>query len=438
MPKNNPWKSAQNQLRNITKLIKYDEFLTATLSKPQRLVEVSLPIRQDGGRVRVFTGYRVQHNNIRGPYKGGLRFHPQVDLDEVKALAFWMTMKNAVINVPFGGAKGGITINPKNLSEQELERLTREFTRKLAPIIGPELDIPAPDINTSGREMGWIMEEYKKNFKFTRNAMQSISNFKFSDALLSAVVTGKPVDKGGSEGRKEATGMGGGYALLQLLKHQGMEPKGLRVAIQGFGNVGSWAAKFLDDAGMKIVAISDSQGGAYRGDGIGNLEEVQKQKEKGRSVREILGSSGEKISSDEVLFSAADIVVPAALEGVITKDNAQKIKAGIVLELANGPTVPEADKILQKRGVLVIPDILANSGGVAVSFFEWYQNMHNEKWRKDEVFEKLQEKMETAVDEVLKITEEFKKKKITMRDAAYILALRRIEKEWKSHPDVQT
>ena len=422
---NNPWERAKSQLKKAASYLSLDELIIAKLLSLDRVVEVSMPIKMDDGEVKIFQGFRVQHSNILGPYKGGLRYHSNVDMDEVKALALWMTMKNAVIDVPFGGAKGGIHVDPKKLSEKELENLTKEFIRKIFPVIGPTFDIPAPDVNTNSKIMEWIVEEYGK--------------IKGKEEL--AVATGKPLDKGGSEGRIEATGLGGSYALQTILKNINKKPKDMTVAVQGFGNVGVFVAKYLKEAGFKIVALSDSKGGIYIKDGIEDISVIEQcKKESGflagcycvgsvcdLSNREKLG--GETISSAEVLELPVDIVVPAALENSITEENAGKIKAKIILEMANGPTTLKADKILSEKGVLIIPDILANSGGVAASYFEWYQNRHNEKWSKKEVFAKLKKKMELAAENIYKTSLEYK---VSLREAAYIVALKRIEKEAKS------
>ncbi len=400
---NNPWERARAQLKNTAKLISLDSLLEARLGSPDRVVEISIPILLDDGSVKVFTGFRVQHNNIRGPYKGGLRYHPQVEMDEVKALAFWMTMKNAVVDIPFGGGKGGITFDPKNFSEGEIERITREFARKLTPIIGPNLDVPAPDVNTSPKVMAWIRDEYSKIV-----GMDS-----------PAVVTGKPIEIGGSEGRTEATGLGGFYTLMELLNLNNRGHKDMTVAIQGFGNVGSFLAGYLKEEGFKIVALSDSKGGIYAPEGIDVVAAEAYKKADGS----LSGFVGKDISSDEVLTLPVDIVVPAALENAITEKNALDIKASIVLELANGPTTIEADEILRAKGVTVIPDILANAGGVAVSYFEWYQNTHDEKWKKEDVFKKLKEKMDSAVHAVY---DAHKAYGVSLREAAYIVALKRI------------
>lgn len=415
---NNVWVRTQNQLKKIAKQISLNPLLLTRLLEPDRIVEVNIPFKKANVK-----GYRVQHNNIRGPYKGGLRYHPNVSMDEVKALAFWMTMKNAVINVPFGGGKGGIAIDPKTLSEKELEDLTRMFTQRLADVIGPQKDVPAPDVNTNPKIMSWIVSEYEK----------------VTGDKSHAVVTGKPLEIGGSEGRTEATGLGGTYALLAYLNKINKSPKNLTVAIQGFGNVGKFVAKFLSENGFKVVALSDSKGGIYIQEGISDIDQVEKCKEStGKlagcycigsvcNIRNKEKLKGVEISPEDVLTLPVDIIVPAALENVINEGNANKIKASIILEMANGPTTNEADEIIKKKNITLIPDILANSGGVAVSYFEWFQNLRKEKWSKEKVFSKLKGLMETSVEEVTKIS---KSDNLTLRDSAYILALRRIEKEW--------
>lgn len=416
----NPWRRARAQLERAAKDAHTGAFLLARLNEPDRVVEVSVPIAMDDGSARVFKGFRVQHNNILGPYKGGLRYHRQVDMDEVKALAFWMTMKNAVVGVPFGGGKGGIVVDPKGLSESELERLTRQFTRALLPIIGPLLDVPAPDVNTNPKIMSWIVDEY------------SAAVGKSSPA----VVTGKPIEKGGSEGRVEATGFGGSYVLFSLLKKMGKSPAGMTVAIQGFGNVGSFLARALKDAGMKVVALSDSKGGVYVPDGISDIDAVQACKEskgllagcycKGSVcyIPRTGNMGGHIITSSEVLELPVDIIVPAALENALTEENAPKVEASIVLEMANGPTTAEADGILNRKGTIVIPDILANAGGVAASYFEWNQNMKGQHSKKEDVLKDLKELMESAVDNVYEVS---RKHAATLRDGAYIVALERLQ-----------
>ncbi len=401
----------QNDLIAASREIGISKPLLTKLLKHDNVLEFMLPVSRANGTTEMVKGYRLQHDNTLGPYKGGLRYHQDVTLDEVKALSLLMTLKNAVIDIPFGGGKGGIKIDPKLLSSDQLEELTREFTAQLAKYIGPDVDVPAPDVNTTPQIMSWIVDEYNK----IPNGRTKLNHH--------AVVTGKPVADGGSEGRTEATGYGGTYALLAVLKHLKMKPKGLSVAIQGFGNVGQYAAECLQQNGFKVIAVSDSKGGIYSPKGLPAASILAKYKaEKGR----VLGFEKTKeISSAELLTLPVDILVPAALESVIDEKNASKIKAKIILEMANGPTTDTADKILQKRKILVIPDVLANSGGVATSYFEWYQNVQHVKWTREDVLEKLKEKMEKAADEVFAL---HKKYKVAMRKAAFMSALLRIQR----------
>ncbi len=408
---NNPWTRAQRQLKKNASMLSISPLLVERLTHPQRVIEVALPVALEDGTVKTFMGYRVQHSNIRGPFKGGLRYHSDVSMDEVKALAFWMTMKNAVVDVPFGGGKGGITVDPKQLTENDLKNLTTLFTSRLGGNIGPQIDVPAPDVNTNPKVMSWIANEYSKSAG--------------KDSL--AVVTGKPLDKGGSLGRTEATGLGGAYVLLYALKKLNKNPKNLTVAIQGFGNVGRYVAEFLTQFGLKIVAVSDSKSGIYLPSGIKDIAMLENYKKEKGTLEGF--SSAAKITPKELLKLPVDIVIPAALENVITEDNAQKIKASIILELANGPTTIEADTILQNKNIKVIPDILANAGGVAVSYFEWYQNINTIHWTKEEVFKKLKKKMDVATKEVFAFST---KHHVPLRDAAYLLALTRIQKEWET------
>lgn len=400
-----PWDTARAQLKAAAEKLELDSLFLARLQNPDRIVEVSLPITMDDGSVRVFDGFRIQHNNIRGPYKGGLRYHAQVNMDEVRALAFWMTMKNAVVDVPFGGGKGGIAVNPKELSPGELERLTREFTRKISPVIGPLFDVPAPDVNTNPTVMRWIREEYELQ----------------TGAPAPAVVTGKPLDFGGSEGRTEATGLGGSFVLDEILRALGTYKAGATIAIQGFGNVGSYFAEFARGLGYTVVAISDTRGAIYSENGIPDIRELEEHKKKNGSVAGMSGTTD--IPPDDVLLLPVDIIVPAALENAITEANAPRIRAHTVLEMANGPTASGADAILRERGVTVIPDILANSGGVAVSYYEWYQNMNGESWSKEDVFAKLEKQMRSAAGAVISAAKEHD---TTLRGAAYLTALKRL------------
>lgn len=412
-----PFDNALAQLHSAAKIMGLPNWLVEVLSTPQRQIEVSLPVKMDNGQVQAFRGFRVQYNNWLGPFKGGLRYHPRVDINEVKALAFWMMIKNGVVNVPFGGGKGGIEVDPKKLSQSELERLTREFAKALSPNIGPIVDVPAPDVNTNAQIMEWLADEYGK----------VVGNF------TPAVVTGKPVGKGGSEGREEATGLGGFYVLEETIKRLGLK-KPLTVAIQGFGNVGSHIAELLYQDGYKVVALSDSKGAIYdqarEGFNVGLVKKCKE--EKGfiagcycvGSVCDLAQKHKGEITNEALLELPVDILIPAALEAVLTAGNAPRIAAKIVLEMANGPTTPEADKILNEKGVVVVPDVLANSGGVTASYFEWYQNLHQESWSLERVREELKEKMTHAFDEVWGISQE---RKVTLRTAAFILALERLK-----------
>jgi glutamate dehydrogenase/leucine dehydrogenase len=422
MGNNNPWLRIRAHITKIAEQLSLDPLLLSHLLEPERTITVSLPFKKADGSVTVASGYRVQHNSILGPYKGGLRYHQKVSMDEVKAFALLMTIKNALVNVPLGGGKGGIAIDPKTLTEKELEALTRLFIKRLGTTIGPEVDIPAPDVNTNAKIMDWIADEYQK----------------ITGVHSPAVVTGKTLANGGSEGRTEATGLGGSYVLLHLLKTLQKDPKTLTVAVQGFGNVGRFVASFLQKAGCKIVGLSDSKGGIYIPDGIGDIDQVEKCKEeKGYlagcycvgSVCDIKYKDhlkGQDITPEKLLELPVDIIVPAALENVITQENAEKIQAKIILEMANAPTTTDADAILKQKEILVIPDVLANAGGVTVSYFEWEQNRKNEHWSKEDVLVKLKEKMESATDEVLALQ---KTQKITLRDAAYMVALKRFQEK---------
>lgn len=402
----NPFESARKQLSLAAKIANLDKNKTEQLMSPDRYVEVSIPVVMDNGEQKIFKGFRSQHNNARGAYKGGIRYHQDVNLDEVRALSFWMSFKNAVVNVPFGGGKGGIIVNPKELSEKELEQLSRGFVKKMYPVLGPEMDVPAPDVNTNGQIMNWMVDEYQK---ITGNPKSQ------------AVFTGKPLGKGGSEGREEATGFGGVYVLGQILDNKILDiGKGNKIAIQGYGNVATFFAKAAKDLGFSIVALSDSKGGIYNESGL-DLDAVAAHKKSTGSLKDFSGLKN--ISNSELLELPVDVLVPAALENVLTKENAENIKAKLIIEMANGPTTPEADEIFEKNGVTVIPDILANSGGVATSYFEWYQNMHNEAWKKDEVLEKLKDLMVKAFAGVL---EQKNKYNTTFRNGAYIVAAERI------------
>jgi glutamate dehydrogenase len=409
MEDQNPWKRAQAELKNVAAKVKISPNLITQLMEPDRVVEVSVPVKQNN-KLKVYRGFRSQHNNILGPYKGGIRYHQNVSLDEVKALSFWMTMKNAVIDVPFGGGKGGIIVDPKTLSVCELEEMTRVFTRRIADIIGPKKDVPAPDVNTNPQIMSWIVDEYAK----------------ITGKKQLAVVTGKPLDLGGSQGRTEATGLGGAYCLDYILTKLGKKKPGMTVAIQGLGNVGSYLSLSLIDLGYKVVAIADASGDLCAAEAITDMNSIIECKKSDKDLWQCYKDhAGNAVVSEcKVLEHKVNVIAPSALENVITAKNVANVKADFVLEMANGPTTAEADKILSDKGIIVIPDILANSGGVAVSYFEWYQNMHNEKWTKDAVFKKLKSKMESACDSVLNLSA---KHHLTLREAAYASALERIQ-----------
>lgn len=378
---------------------------------PERELKVSVPVEMDDKTIKVFEGYRVQHSSCRGPCKGGIRYHPDVDLDEVKALAAWMTFKCAVVNIPYGGAKGGIKVNPKELSKDELKKLTKKYTAMILPLIGPDNDIPAPDVNTGEEIMGWIMDTYSR----------------YKGQTILGVVTGKPVEIGGSMGRREATGRGVTIITKELLKRKGIPIKGARIAIQGMGNAGGIAAQLLSNEGCKIVAISDTSDALYNESGF-DIEDVLKYKQ-GNGIRRPLSgynSEGVKhISNYELLTCDADVLIPAAIENQINERVARELKAKIIVEAANGPTTVEADKILEERGVIVAPDILANAGGVVVSYFEWVQNNQAIAWDEAEVNCKLEKVMLKAFNDVLKKAEE---KNTTLRMGAYMVALERLVK----------
>jgi len=398
------WKVAQQQLRNVAELIGLDESLYGILSTPRLCVTVSVPIRHDDGQIRVYTGYRVQHSTSRGPGKGGIRFHPDVTLDEVKALAMWMTWKCSVMGLPYGGAKGGITCDPKTMSMHELERLTRRYTSEILPIIGPERDIPAPDVNTTPQIMAWVMDTYSMNKGYT----------------VPGVVTGKPVEIGGSLGRNTATARGLMFTVLSAMDRLGIKRNGLRVAVQGYGNAGYYVAKLLHEQGFRIVACSTSKGGILVERGF-DPDAVQAHYQKTGGVGGFKGADA--VTNEELLELDCDILLPCALEGQITDKNADRIKARIVGEGANGPTTPEADAILQGNGKFVIPDVLANAGGVTVSYFEWVQALQEYFWSEKEVNAKLKELMDRAFESVYAVSQE---KKIDMRRAAYVVGVSRV------------
>ncbi len=399
-------------LQNFAKikdLIKLDDNIYTQLLAPQKFLEVNVPVKMDNGTIKVFKGFRSQFNDARGPYKGGIRFHPQVDESEVKALSAWMALKTAVVNIPLGGGKGGVIVNPMELSQKELEELSRGYIRAISKLIGPDLDVPAPDVYTDPKIMGWMLDEYEK-----LNGGRHIPG----------VITGKPLSIGGSEARSYSTAQGGFYALDMAAKKIGLS-EGATVAIQGFGNAGAHMAKILQKAGYKIIAISDSKGTAVNVMGL-DVADVERHKKKTGSVADYPGA--EEIGEKHLFDQEADILIPAALENSIQAQDAEKIKVKLIVELANGPVTPEADEIFAKRNIVVVPDILANAGGVIVSYFEQVQNAYGYYWSEEEVLEKLEEKMKTSFDEIWAKKEEYQ---TNMRFGAYILAIERIAEAMK-------
>ncbi|MGI6113756.1 MAG: Glu/Leu/Phe/Val family dehydrogenase [Mahellales bacterium] len=409
----NPYQNMLDNLDAAAEKLGYtlDDYIC--LRYPERELAVSVPVKMDDGSVKVFKGYRVQHSSSRGPCKGGIRYHQNVDLDEVRALAAWMTWKCAVVNIPYGGAKGGIQVDPTQLSIDELERLTRRYTAMILPILGPEKDIPAPDVNTNAQIMGWIMDTYSM----------------FKGYAVPGVVTGKPLEIGGSLGRGEATGRGVMFTVVELAKKLGMKLEGLRVAVQGFGNVGSVTAKLLKDKGCKIVAISDVSCGLYNPDGI-DIDAVLEYT--AHSPNHLIKGYTEEgicsITNKQLLTMDVDVLIPSALENQINGEIAQELQAKVVVEAANGPTTSEGDKILKERGIPVVPDILANAGGVVVSYFEWVQNNQVFMWDEEQVNSKLEKMMNKAFDGVWSMHQQ---QKVTLRMAAYMVALERVVKAKK-------
>ena len=401
----NPWEMALQQLEDVAAKLKLESSILEVLRHPRRILIVSIPTRMDDGSERVFTGYRVQHSLHRGPGKGGIRYHPSVSLDEVKALAMWMTWKCAVVDIPYGGAKGGVTCDPRTMSKGELERMTRRFTTELLPILGPERDIPAPDLNTNPQVMAWMMDTYSMNIGYP----------------VPGVVTGKPVSIGGSRGRVEATGRGVMITVRETTARLGIPLEGARVAVQGFGNVGRHASYFLQhECGCRIVAVSDYECGAHNEAGL-NIELPSALTRESGRLPNFKGAT--EITNDELLALDCDILIPAAMENQITSANAANVKARMVVEAANGPITPEADAILREKGVVVVPDILANAGGVTVSYFEWVQGREEYFWALPEVNQRLESIMKNSCDEILEI---YLREKIDMRTAAYMLGVGRI------------
>jgi len=407
MGEQNPYDNAIRHVERVGRMLNLNDSMIEILKRPKRELAVNFPVRMDDGRVKVFTGYRVQHNSARGPCKGGIRYHPNVSLDEVRALAMWMTWKCAVVGIPFGGAKGGVVCNPKEMSKSELERMTRRYTSEIQVIIGPKSDIPAPDVYTDAQTMAWVMDTYSSNVGYS----------------VPGVVTGKPLEVGGSRGRDEATSRGLMYVAHQAASKKGVDLKKARVAVQGFGNVGWNAARLLStEAGSKIVAVSDSNSGIYDPDGLDPVKVMEHKKRTG--AVEGYGRTT-KISNEELLELECDILVPAALENQITHLNADKIRAGIVVEGANGPTTPEADIILQEKGIMLVPDILANAGGVTASYFEWVQDLQYFFWTWEETKDRLRTIMDNSFGLVYDIS---KKNKVDMRTGANMLAIKEVSK----------
>jgi glutamate dehydrogenase (NAD(P)+) len=400
----NPFEAMMSRFDRAAELLDLEPGLYKVLRHPEKQITVSIPVMMDNGEVEVFVGHRVLYNTSRGPAKGGIRFDLNVTLEEVKALAAWMTWKCAVVNLPFGGSKGGVVCDPLKMSAGELERLTRRYTAGIIATLGPDSDVPAPDVNTNERVMAWVMDTYSMRVGHT----------------VTSVVTGKPIEMGGSLGRREATGRGCMIVTKEALTHLGMPMKGTTVAVQGFGNVGSVAAQLLHREGCKVVAISDRTGGYHNANGV-DIDAAIKHVQQVRSLEGFTG--GDKITNDELLIADVDVLVPAALENVITSKNAGKIKAKIICEGANGPTTAGADSILDEKGIFVIPDILANAGGVTVSYFEWVQDRGGYFWTEDDVNQRLTDIMRRSFADVLKLS---KQHKVNMRTAAYMVSISRV------------
>ncbi len=400
----NAWQVAQQQFDLAAEKLNLDPGLRRVLREPRRELTVHFPVKMDDGSVQVFTGYRVQHNLGRGPAKGGLRYHQDVTLDEVKALAMWMTWKCAVVGIPYGGGKGGVVVDPKKLSQREVEGLTRRFATEISVLIGPEKYIPAPDVNTNAQTMAWIMDTYSMHVGYT----------------VPGVVTGKPISLGGSEGRNEATARGAVFTIMEAAAHLGMDLNRSTVAIQGFGNAGSVAATLIAEQGVKVVAVSDSAGAIHAPTGLDVARVIGWKSEHG-TVKGFPGADA--MTNQELLEVECDILIPAALENQITPANAPRIRARVIAEAANGPTTPEADAILYDRGVFMIPDILCNAGGVTVSYFEWVQDLNRDHWSEEAVNSKLKAIMVKAFAETLALSET---QSVNMRTGAYLLAVDRV------------
>ena len=402
-----PYENVIATIRDAANALELEESDYIATLYPERELKVSFPVRMDDGSVKVFEGYRVQHSSSRGPCKGGIRYHPDMDENEVKALAAWMTFKCAVVGIPYGGAKGGVKVDPAKLSHRELERLTRRYTAMIAPILGPERDIPAPDVNTNGEIMGWIMDTYSM----------------LKGYAIPGVVTGKPIDIGGSLGRQEATGRGVVTTTREILKKMNMQLEKSRVVVQGMGTVGGVTAKLLDEQGATVIAVSDVSGGLYKEAGLDIPNIIRYLGTKGHLLKNYKQNDVTHITNQELLALKTDILIPAAIENQINKDNAANVKARLIVEAANGPTTVDADKILNKKKIVVVPDILANAGGVIVSYFEWVQNIQSIMWDEDEVYQALNRIMCKAIETVY---ETHREKSTTLRTSAYIVALKKL------------
>ncbi len=400
----NPYLIVQKYLKDVCDKLDLPPSVYEILKETKRVMEVSVPVKMDDGSVKSFIGYRAQHTDILGPAKGGIRFHPGVYLDEVKGLSMWMTFKTAVVNLPYGGGKGGVVVNPRELSRNELEQLSRNYIRAISTMIGPELDIPAPDVNTNAQIMGWMIDEYSKLTGYN----------------VPGVITGKPVGLGGSLGRSEATGRGVAITVREAAKKIGLDLKGAKVVIQGFGNVGSTSGVLLAELGATIIAASDSRSAIYNAGGLDIKAAVRHKKETG-ALLDFLGAT--RLTNEEMLALPCDILVPAALENQLNREVAGKVQARLIAEGANGPTTPDGNQVLNERGIFVIPDILCNAGGVTVSYFEWVQNLANYYWTEEEVNQRLELKMVAAFDEVYQMSRQYG---VDMRSAAYMVSVKRI------------
>ncbi len=408
---NDPYVTSVAQLKKIAEILKLPADVVERLSVHDKFLEVHFPVTMDNGAVRMFTGYRAQHSNARGPYKGGIRFSPFVNQSEIRALSMWMTWKCSIADIPFGGGKGGVIVDTKQCSSAELEGISRAYIRAIHAIVGPDKDVPAPDMYTTPEMMGWMADEYAK----------------IVGEYTPAMITAKPIEKGGIEGRTEATGLGGFYVLQNLAERERLDPKQTKVAVQGIGNVGYYIARYAHDAGYRVIAIADSRHAIKNDQGIDIDTAVEFKKSHG-SFEGMPGAT--VISNNELLALPVDVLIPAATENVITSENAETIRAKYILEMANGPVTDEADAVLEREGVVVIPDVLANSGGVTVSYFEWYQNMHREQWTKEKTFSELKKKIDSAFDAIYSYKKE---NSVSFRMAAYAVGVSKVVEALKNN-----